>query len=237
MKAVRKDLLDLKRKISLLPHADNLVCFLVFGSILDSEKNVNDFDAIVIVKKVNSTLNELFRLLASRYKQLDVNIYAREEVLNNLSFYTREFKLEYLVQGLCLLGENMLTDVYSRVTEYEYEQSMFIRSVERMQTVRQKCLSGSLTPQKKITYIKKYLLRISRSILILQGSEDNLSANKLQQSEINKKLVEIGILDPSLDFKKIKTPDEYFNFFNSVISKALIKCRKDFDLRHKNRRR
>lgn len=237
MKAPRKDLLDLKRKILLLPHADNLVCFLIFGSILNSEKNVNDFDAIVIVKKVDSTLNELFKLLVRKYKKLDVNIYAQEEVLNNLSFYTREFKLEYLARGLCLLGKNMLASEYSRVNEYEYKQSMLIRSIKRLQTVRQRYLSASLTPQEKITYIKKYLLRISRSILILQGLENDLSVNKLQQDEINQRLTEMGVLDSSLDFRKIRTPDEYFDFFDSVISKALIRCKKDFDLKYKNRGR
>ncbi len=237
MKTIRKDLLDLKRKILLLPHADNLVCFLIFGSILNSEKNVNDFDAVVIVKKVDSTLNELFKLLKRKYKKLDVNIYAQEEVLNNLSFYTREFKLEYLAHGLCLLGKNILASEYSRVSEYEYKQSMLIRSIERLQMVRQKYLSASLTPQEKIVYVKKYLLRISRSVLILQGLENDLSVNKLQQDEINQRLAETGVLDSSLNSKKAKTPDEYFDFFDSVISKALIKCKKDFDLKYKNRRR
>lgn len=234
---MRKDILDLKKEISLLPSADNLVCFLIYGSILNSGENVNDFDGIVVVKKVDSTLGELFKLLASKYERLDVNVYAYNEIVSNLSFYTREFKLEYLTDGLCIFGENVLADEYSKINEYEYKQSMLIRSIERLQIVRQKYFLTPLPPQEKEAYVKKYLLRISRSILILQGLESGSSANKLQQNEINQKLARMGVLDSPLDFQKMKTLDERFDFFNSVISKALIKCKNDFDSRYGNRRK
>lgn len=232
VKVMRNYLLDLRKEIFSLPNADNLVYFLVYGSVLENQKNINDFDGIVVVKKVDSTLNELFKLLASKYSKLDVNIYAYNEILNNLSFYTREFKLEYLANGLCLLGKNIFHNEYLKVNEYEYKQSMLIRSIERLQMVRQKYFLTSVTSREKMAYIEKYLLRISRSILILQGLENDLSASKLQQDEINQKLIEIGMLDSSLSFDKAKTLDERFEFFDSIISKALIKCKKDFDLQY-----
>ncbi len=225
-----QELLDLRKKILLLPIKNNLVCFLIYGSILTNSGDANDFDAIVIVKKIDSTLNSLFKILSTRYDKLDVNIYTQEEVLNNLSFYTREFKLEYLAEGLCLYGKNILRDEYSKVSEYKYKRSMLIRSIERLQIVRQKYFLTSIGSQNKLDYLKKYFLRISKSILILHGAENNSSVNGLNQNKINKKLFAVGVSDILLNTDKIKAADEYLKLFN-ILSKALIKCKKELNLK------
>ena len=229
---MEKYFLQLQKELLLFPNRDNLVCFLIFGSTLTDYKNAKDFDGIVVVKKVDSTLKYLFNILRNRYSKLDINIYTQGEILSNLSFYTREFKLEYLARGLCIYGENIFQKEYKKVSDYEYRQSMLVRSIERLQIVRQKYFSGLASRREKLNYIKKYFLRISKSVLILQDIENDPSAEKLEQDEINKKLIKIGVLDPSFNTGNIKTLDEQFDFFDIVISKALIKCKRDFDLKY-----
>jgi hypothetical protein len=228
---MKEEFLSLQKDISLLPIKNNLVCFLIYGSMLENNSNANDFDAIIVVKTVDSTLNNLFKILLSRHNKLDINIYSLEEISSDLSFFTREFKLEYLAKGLCLYGKNIFINEYLKVSNYKYKQSMLIRSIERLQMVRQKYFTASISPQEKINYLKKYFLRISKSILILQNKEKDSSLSELNQNEINQKLFESGIFNILPNMDAIETADEYFNLFN-MISKALIKCKKNFDLQY-----
>ncbi len=224
--------LKLKKEISSIPDKDNLVSVLIYGSILDNKNNrntINDLDIIIVVKKVDSTLNNLFKLLLNKYKNIDFNVYSYEEILNDLSFYTREFKLEYLAKGLCIYGKNIFHDEFLKVNNYEYKQSILIRSIEHLQMVRQKYFSSSLNYNQKFDYLKKYFIRISKNILLFCGVDNYSSVNKLDKNEIFKKLITIGMFDVLPDIDNIKKLDEYFNLFN-IISKVLIRCKKDFDL-------
>jgi len=223
-----EDLLSLQKEILALPVKDNLKCFLVYGSILTDSK-ANDFDAIVIVEKVDSALNGLFKIISNRYNKLDINIYTYAEILENISFLTREFKLEYLSKGVCLYGENILKNEYWKINDYKYKQSMFIRSIERLQMVRQKYFLSSTDPEEKLNYLKKYFFRISKSLLILNGVEKDSTVQILNQDKVNQKLFDIGMFDFLPNTEETKTVDEYFDLFN-LIGKALIKCKKDLDL-------
>ena len=105
-----ESILKLQKDILSLHCRDGLVSILIYGSIISDESAAKDIDIIIVVKKVDFTINSLFELLASRYSDLDFNVYSYKEILSGLSFYTREFKLEYIAKGLCIYGENIFQD-------------------------------------------------------------------------------------------------------------------------------
>ncbi|TSC52671.1 MAG: hypothetical protein LiPW41_41 [Parcubacteria group bacterium LiPW_41] len=223
----------LKKEVSGLSCAKNIKCFLLYGSILNKE-SVNDFDAVVIVEKIDKNIRELFRLLATKHKKLDINLYTQDEVENNLSYFTREFKLEYLADGLCIIGINIFKEKFSEVTRFEYEQSMLIRSIERLQIVRQNFFLNTLSSQDKRAYIEKYFLRISRNILILQGIGDNAFVNNLKKEDVERNMRVLGTpsLPPNI-FSREMDIDVFYEIFDSTISWGLMKCKRDFDSKYK----
>lgn len=224
---MREEFLRLKKEIQSFSFKENIVCLLLYGSIIFNDKNSEDLDGIVVVKKVDSTLNDLFILLRGRYKKLDFNIYSYEEVVGNLSFYTREFKLEYLAEGLCLYGENIFKDEFKKIDRYRYRHSILIRSIEHLQMVRQNYFNSS-SDDLKIKYLKKYFLRISKNILLFKGIENHTSVNNLNQDEIMEKLVRLGMFNNIPGKSATESLDEIFNLF-SLISEALLKCKKEFE--------
>ena len=220
-----EELIDLKTKILNVCTDDNLVSFIVFGSTALSAENPNDLDAIVVVKKVDSTLLNLFGILKESYAKLDVNIYTVEEVKNNISFYTREFKLEYLSKGVCLFGDNIFIEQFNKVTNFQYKQSILIRSIEHLQLVRQKYLTSTLNEDQKTKFLKKYFLRISKNILLFKGVFSHSDVNRLAEGEIYNKLIELKLFDaiPQLDIE-VSLFDEF-----RQISKALACCKQELN--------
>lgn len=224
-----EELLRLKTKILNVCTDDNLVSFVVFGSTALNVENPNDLDAIVVVRKADPTLENLFDMLKESYFKLDINIYTLEEVENNLPFYTREFKLEYVSKGVCLYGNNIFIQEFDTVTDYQYKQSILIRSIEHLQLVRQKYLASDSNDVQKIKYLKKYFLRICKNILLFKGIFDHSSVNELVESEVYKKLVELRLFNkiPQLDIEKSST----FLFVEfEQISKALVSCKEEINL-------
>jgi len=223
-----EELLRLQKDISSLPHSDNLVSIVVYGSIITNESKAQDLDIIVVVQKVNTSLSHLFKLLYERYSTIDFNVYSYAEILSTVSFYTREFKLEYLQKGLCIYGANIFQDEFLKVDANKYRRSILIRSIEYLQMVRQKYFSRSLTDAQKFEYLKKYFLRICKSILLFCGRHDHSSVNKMTQVEILEDLVAMRVFDTLPDIESIENKNDLFNLF-SIISDALMKCKKEFD--------
>ena len=226
---MKEEFLRLQQEIKYLACAENILCVLVYGTIVNDSSTANDLDIIIVVKNVDSTLNELFKVLSKKYKNLDFNVYSQEEILNDLSFFTREFKLEYLAKGLCVYGENLFKKEFLKVTLYEYKQSILIRSIEYLQIVRQKYFSTALNSKEKLYFLEKYFLRISKSILLFKKVDNHSSVNSLNKDEIFKKLITIGVFDLLPDINNVKSIDEYFNLFY-ILSEALIKCKKEFSI-------
>lgn len=222
-----KEFLNLKNDIKSLTCSKNIVCILLFGSILFDRHNANDFDVIIVVKKVNFGLKELMLLFSSKYEKIDFDIFTSKEITEDLSFYTREFKLEYLSNGLCIYGKNIFINEWKKVNEYKYKQSLLIRNIEYLQLVRQKYYSNE-NELMKIVYLKKYFLRISKSLLLYWGMDNYASVNKLKSEEVIEKLLNTKIINKRLHFVQDQTLNYLFDSFE-ILSGALIKCKKDFD--------
>lgn len=223
-----EEFLKLKNDIESLLLQDNLVSFLLYGSVLTSRNNAYDLDGIIIVKKVDDSLKSLFKLLENKYKKLDFNIYTEDEILSNLSFYTREFKLEYLAKSLCLYGNNILEQEFLKVDNFKYRQSILIRSIEHMQLVRQKYFLSLDPDSVKLVYLKKYLIRICKNILLFKGAYNHTEVNLLEEDEIEKVLAEHEILLSSISLKDLNSAEEYFISIQSL-SSVLVKCKEELN--------
>ncbi|MCX6754514.1 MAG: hypothetical protein NTU81_01635 [Candidatus Nomurabacteria bacterium] len=226
---MRKELLSLKKDISLISCKNNLVCVLIYGSILKDDYKADDLDVIIVVKKVDSTLNEIFKLFSNVFNKLDIHTYSQEEISQGLSFYSREFILEYLAnEGMCIFGNNIFKNEFLNINAYQYKQSMLIRSIERIQMVRKKYFISSVGQDEKLKYLKKYFLRISKSILILENKENNDSLKNLTQEEVNQKLFTSGVLDFLIDSSHLNNLDDCFNLFDNI-SNVLTRCKKNIE--------
>lgn len=223
---MRKDFLLLKKEIQKIRNIENILSVVLYGSVVSGKRKVNDLDGIIIVNKVDSSVMDFFNLLKSRYKKLDFNIYSQEELTKKVSYYTREFKLEYLAKGLCVYGKNLLKEEFSKISIFEYRQSLLIRSIEHMQMVRQKFFTSDVDDVQKREYIEKYFWRISRNILLFKGGYDHSSVNRLNKKEVLRRLHSLKLyhITPKIDSKT--EVNKLFNYF-SLISDAIIQCRKD----------
>jgi hypothetical protein len=223
---MKKDFSILKKEIKNLKNIDNILSVVIYGSALSNKKKVNDLDGIVVVKDVNFSVLDLFNLFTSRYEKLDFNIYTKEELLNKVSFYTREFKLEYLAKGNCIYGENLLKKEYLKVSKFEYRHSLLIRTIEHLQMVRQKFLTSRIDDTQKRVFLEKYFWRISRNLLLFKGGYNHASVNKLTQKEVLKKLNDLNLYDIIPKINSSISLNEFFNYFK-LINEAIIRCKKE----------
>lgn len=219
---------ELQKEIEYLPSRENLVSVLVYGTMITESDFANDLDIVIVVNQVNTSLNALINILTKYSQNLDFNVYTHKELVNNLSYFTREFKLEYLAKGVCIYGSNIFEQEFKKVDNFKYRQSILIRSIEHMQMMRQKYFSPSFSPEQKFNYLKKYFLRISKNILLFKGVDSHTSVNKLSDGDVMKKLYNLGMFSSVPNLENIVDADEYCGLFD-LISDALIRCKKEFD--------
>ncbi|HAS80473.1 MAG: hypothetical protein UR25_C0001G0076 [Candidatus Nomurabacteria bacterium GW2011_GWE1_32_28] len=223
---MKKDFSNLKKEIRNLKDKKKILSVIIYGSAISNKKKVNDLDGIIVVKEVNSSLLPFFNLLNTKYEKLDFNIYTYEELIKKISFYTREFKLEYLAKGNCIYGENLLKKEFSKISKFEYRHSLLIRTIEHLQMVRHKFFTSKIDDDQKRVYLEKYFWRISRNLLLFKGEHNHTSVNKLSQKDILKKLYTLKLYDYVPKINSQLTLDEFFDCF-VLISKAIIECRKE----------
>ncbi len=158
--------------ISKLPCADNIMCLYLYGSIYKKIRKVDtyDTDMTIVIKDAEIDISPLFTYLQKYFENIDFHLYTEKEISNNLSFYTREFVLEYVTKGLCVYGNsNILIKHYNNITREQYVGSIFIRSIEYLQLVRAVYYSNKYTTDYKLRYVKKYATRLARCIILMKG--------------------------------------------------------------------
>lgn len=222
-----ESLKSLKKDLEALKEETGLECFLVYGSLLQGVEHVNDLDIIVVVNKFTKT-QLIFDSIKKHFpdSKLDFHIYLKDEVEADVSFFTREYVLEYLSNGLCLCGENFFKEKFKEVTPEQYKESMFIRSVEHVQMVRKKIFSQELDEEQKLKFVRKYLLRLSINILLFSGIASHEKLSSMSLVEVMRTMKDSGFLI-EFDEHQIRTGslEEVFGIFCRV-SENLIFSRK-----------
>ena len=212
---IRSDILE-------LPCADNITCLYLYGSIYKKIHKVDiyDTDMTIVVKDEKVDVSPLFLYLQKYFENIDFRLYTNKEIADNLSFYTREFVLEYVTKGLCVFGnDDILIDQYSNVTREQYIESIFIRSVEYLQIVRMVYYSNKYTHDYKLRHIKKYATRVARCIILMKGYAAWDELERMTPNQIIKMLSDRKYL--SREFRKdvmdLELPLEfYFKLFCEI---------------------
>lgn len=191
----KKVLTQLRKELALLPSSGNIKCFLLYGSIFKKKQaEIKDTDIIIILNDVSANVDDLFTFIYKNFPNPDFHLYSMDEIENDVSFFTREFVLEYLSKAFCLYGENVLIDTFQSVTNQQYKESLFIRSIEYVQMVRKVHYSEKYELSYKQSFQKKYVVRLSRSILLFKGlvsydELDTLSDDQILDLLIRKNLL------------------------------------------------
>ncbi|MCX6717458.1 MAG: NUDIX domain-containing protein [Candidatus Taylorbacteria bacterium] len=201
--------------ISKLPCAKNITCVYLYGSIYKKIHKIDTFDTdmTIVIKDEKIDISPLFLYLQKYFENIDFHLYTNKEINNDLSFYTREFVLEYVTKGLCVYGNNkILIDQYHNVTREQYVKSIFIRSVEYLQLVRAVYYSNKYTNDYKLRYIKKYATRLARCIILIKGYSTWDELEIMTPNQIIKMLSDRKHI--SSEFKKdvmdLELPLEYY---------------------------
>jgi len=209
---------NLQRDLEVLKQECRLRCFLVYGSLLQGVERPNDLDVIIVVDAFEKT-QAIFEAISKHFPEskLDFHIYLTEEVETGVSFFTREYVLEYLSKGMCLCGENLFKDKFEQVTLLQYKKSMFIRSVEHVQMVRKTLFSDTLSKERKLIFVRKYLLRLSINVLLFNNISSHEALSSMTLLEVLRLMKEFHFLT---DFdEKLLTEgswEEVFNLFSTV---------------------
>ncbi len=217
----------LKKEIEQLPCRDNIACFLLYGSIL-KKKKFEDVDIIIVVKDIKINIDSLFTLVYTKFPKPDFHLYSVEEIESNLSFFTREYVMEYLAKALCVFGENPFKTKFNEVTHFQYQQSLLVRSIEHVQMVRKVFFSQKCDYGYKEYYLKKYFNRLAKNLLLFRGICDYERVNTLSEKKVIKILVENKILKRSYSSRNF-SKNNLSNLFEVFceMGKNLILCKRD----------
>jgi hypothetical protein len=219
---------NLKNEISRLRCGDNVACFLLYGSIFEKKEKINDTDIIVVLKDISLNSDELSDFIFRKFHNPDFHLYSLDEVDNNLSFFTREYVLEYLAKGVSLYGENIFQKKFAEITKSQYLESILIRSIEHVQMVRKVYFSQKHTPEYKLSYVKKYSIRVARNILLFRGISDYVSLDALSPDQILELLKKNNLLTSKNDsFENSANSLEHYYRIFCDISVNLINCKKE----------
>lgn len=224
----------LKIEISNLSCKDNICCFLLHGSILN-QKKYNDADIIIIVKDINKDVSEFFQLVFRYFKNPDFHIYSIDEIENDISFFTRQYVMEYLAQAECIFGFNIFQSKFKKVTDLEYRSSILIRSIEHVQMVRKVYYSNKYDKEYKINYLKKYTIRLAKNILLFKRIYTYNYLSSLSYTQIKRLLIRNKLLEyRSLRLNSKNSLNNHYNIFCSL-GNNLIFCKKHLNKVSRNK--
>jgi ADP-ribose pyrophosphatase YjhB (NUDIX family) len=204
----------------------NVVSIVLYGSLYKKifEVDIQDTDLIIVVKDTSKDFTELFSYLRNIFKNLDFHLYTELEIENNIAFYTREYVLEYLAKGICLHGQNPFNNLYKKITKEQYKESIFIRTFAHIQMVRNVYFSNKYNFEYKILYLKKYIQRIGKNMLLFLDISDYDSFEKISSEHLFKELTNNNLITkaPTEGFNDLKPLDFYYNIFCDLSEKMII---------------
>lgn len=215
---------NLKKDLEALRIETGLECFLIYGSLLKGIENANDLDVIVVVDTFKKT-QSIFDALKKHFpdSKLDFHVYTKDEIEGDVSFFTREYVLEYLAKGLCLCGENVFEKKFKDINPEQYKESIFIRSVEHVQMVRKTVFSASFNEEQKLRFVRKYLLRLSINILLFNGISSHENLNSMSLVEVLETLRKNNLLEGGdMENTEESTLEETFALFCKISQNLLL---------------
>jgi 8-oxo-dGTP pyrophosphatase MutT (NUDIX family) len=219
-------IVQIQNQLNELECITDVASIVLYGSMYKKifEVDIHDTDLIIVVKDTSKDFSELFTYLRTIFKNLDFHIFTEEEVSNSIAFYTREYVLEYLSKGISLYGKNPFVDLYADVTPQQYKESIFIRTVAHVQMTRKIYLSNEANYEYKMSYLKKYIQRIGKNMLLFLEVTDYDSLEKISTEHLFNELIRNELITKSSveGFNDLKPLDFYYNILCDLSDKLIL---------------
>lgn len=230
-------LMQIQQQLGCLSCANDISSIILYGSMYKKifEVDIQDTDFIIVVKDITKDYGELFKYMEQTFKNLDFHIYTIEELDEKVAFYTREYVLEYLSKGITLWGNNPFISMYEGITTHDYKRSILIRTIAHVQMVRKVYFSNKSNFDYKMLYLKKYILRIGKNILLSSGKYDYDTLDKMSTDQIFKELSENNFIKKAQTegFNELKPIEFFYNIFCDL-SDNITNIKKELDFQVPN---
>lgn len=216
-------ILNLKEDLKKIDCIKNIECVILFGSAVYNFDCAKDLDIIIVVKKIDHKIKDLFFLFEKYKIKIDFDLFTVEEIRNNLSFYNREFKLEYLAKGIPIIGNNIFIEEYKNINIYSYKNSILVHLIDYLQKIRLSYF-GHFDEIEKISYLRKYYFRILKGVLLFYGVGDHTYVNNLKDEDVVLRIQDLGFsINTSINFLNL---NDLFDRFQTV-GEIIVICMKD----------
>lgn len=207
--------------------ADDISCFIVFGSNVvnnNTGRIPDDIDVCVVVKNRQADLDGITKYIFSSFKKPDFRIYFQDEIDSNLNFVDvgiGVFAMEYFAAGLTLYGENIFVEKLETVDKEKLKEAYLNKIFEYILRIRVNYFSPNFTPEQKKRHIDKYVLRLSIDILLYREHIVYSDLKTLTKNEIFDLCRQHGIINKyrEIDFENIEDIYDLFNEINIGVVK------------------
>lgn len=233
-----------KEELLSQPFANDLTCFIVFGSSVvnyNLGKVPDDVDVCVVANNRNANLQQISDYIFDNFKKPDFRIYFQDEIDSNLSFIDKGvgvFAVEYFANGTLLFGENIFTDKLTAISKRKMKEAYLNKIFEYIIRIREAYVSRFSTPEYKMWHTFKYVIRLSIDILLYEGHLVYSDLKKLSKHDIIDlcKMNRIVKKDTVIDFDSLGKLYELYqeinlyvvNYHTRGIRNKLVKFLKPF---------
>ncbi|MEI7512319.1 MAG: hypothetical protein WCK01_02560 [Candidatus Uhrbacteria bacterium] len=227
----KKEIVRLKKGLSQLPCIDNVECFLLYGSIFKKKRSdIKDTDIIIVLKDIRRNVDGLFCYIFKNFPNPDFHVYDVKEIERGTAFLTREYVMEYLSDALCLYGTNPFIKTYNDVSRLQYRRSVLIRSIEHVQMTRKVFYSKRHHVEYKLTYLRKYIVRLAKNLILFKGISSHAELDGLAYGYIMNILQKNGMLEKQRRILGVGEAALQANYdLFCSLSSNLIQCKEELD--------
>jgi len=179
----------LKDEFEHMPWRDSVVCYLLFGSLVNIPSLTlnRDVDLCFVLRSRSAdVLGDVREYLHSRFVNPDVTVYYVEELDAPLPFRdigNGLFALEYLALGTTIYGRNIFVDMLERASRVDYRRSLLEKIFDYVLRIR-RCFLVERDDAAKLAYVDKYLQRLIVDILLFREAASLASLSAMHREDV-----------------------------------------------------
>ena len=218
---------EVKKQLPKMTFADDLMCFIVFGSSVvnaNKDKKPGDCDICVVVKNRDVNLKKIANFIFSYFNQPDYRIYFMDEIessLPHMDYGVGVFSIEYFAHGRSLFGENIFKELLVKTDKEKLKESYLNKISEYIIRIRRAYISPNNNSEYKYWHTYKYVLRLMIDILLYKEIINYGQMLYTDRDEILTLCKKIGLVSERVrvDFSDTESIYKLFEALNKSIIK------------------
>ncbi|MEK7608453.1 MAG: hypothetical protein AAB495_02650 [Patescibacteria group bacterium] len=226
---------EVKRSLPNQPFAEDLVCFIVFGSSVvnaNMEKAPDDVDVCVVASNRRADLRQISEFIFDSFEKPDFRIYFQDEIDSDLQFMDvgiGVFAMEYFANGITLFGENIFIKKLPQISKLKLKESYLNKIFEYIIRIRVAYIAKTSTYEYKMWHIYKYVIRLLIDILLYNDYIVYGDLKKMTKMEIIDLCKNKGIIrkDVEIDFTNLEKMYKLFEEVNLYVVNAHTRPRNE----------